>query len=95
MLLNRPEGVNSCRLTFLSRLLLRPDLAAPRRFSHVPSLTSQPLSRELLRDQDAVLIVADHSSYDWPWIVVHSSLVVDTRNATRDLTRNRERLIRA
>ncbi|HEY7309636.1 MAG TPA: nucleotide sugar dehydrogenase [Gemmataceae bacterium] len=72
-----------------------PDLAAPRRFSHVPSLTSQPLSREFLRDQDAVLIVADHSSYDWPWIVEHSSLVVDTRNATRDLTRNRERLIRA
>jgi UDP-N-acetyl-D-glucosamine dehydrogenase len=72
-----------------------PDLVAPRRFSHVPSLKSQPLTSEFLRDQDAVLIVADHSSYDWPWIVEHSSLVIDTRNATRNLTQNRERLIRA
>ncbi len=31
---------------------------------------------------DCVLIVTDHSDYDYEWIVQHASLVVDTRNAT-------------
>ena len=30
---------------------------------------------------DCVLIVTDHSDYDYPWIAQHASLVVDTRNA--------------
>ena len=35
-----------------------------------------------LGQYDAVLIVTDHSSYDYPRIVAESNLVVDTRNAT-------------
>jgi UDP-N-acetyl-D-glucosamine dehydrogenase len=42
-----------------------------------------------------VLILTDHSEYDWPWIVEHSRLVVDTRNATRDVQQHRERIRRA
>lgn len=34
---------------------------------------------------DAVIIVTDHSSYDYKWIVQHSQLVIDTRNATRGI----------
>jgi len=34
---------------------------------------------------DAVLIVTDHSSYDYKWIVEKSQLVIDTRNATRGI----------
>ena len=34
---------------------------------------------------DCVLIVTDHSDYDYEWIAQHASLVVDTRNATRDI----------
>jgi UDP-N-acetyl-D-glucosamine dehydrogenase len=34
---------------------------------------------------DCVLIVTDHSDYDYPWIVQHASLIVDTRNATRGI----------
>jgi UDP-N-acetyl-D-glucosamine dehydrogenase len=34
---------------------------------------------------DAVLIVTDHSSYDYPAIVKASQLVVDTRNATKGI----------
>jgi UDP-N-acetyl-D-glucosamine dehydrogenase len=34
---------------------------------------------------DCVLIVTDHSSYDYPGIVAGSRLVVDTRNATRGI----------
>jgi UDP-N-acetyl-D-glucosamine dehydrogenase len=48
-----------------------------------------------LRSQDCVLIVTDHSAYDWAWVVEHSPLVVDTRNATRGVTKGRERIVRA
>src|ERR1700693_5790384 len=34
---------------------------------------------------DCVLIVTDHSDYDYAWIVQHASLVVDPRNATRGI----------
>jgi len=38
-----------------------------------------------LEQYDAVVIVTDHSSYDYPWIVEHSKLVIDTRNATKGI----------
>ncbi len=37
---------------------------------------------ENLAQYDALLIVTDHSSYDYPRIVAESKLVIDTRNAT-------------
>ncbi len=53
---------------------------------HVPTvaadLQSQPLTEELLAAQDCVVIVTDHSAYDFAWVVRHTRLVVDTRNAT-------------
>ena len=42
---------------------------------------SQTLSEEFLRSQDCVLIVTDHSDYNYEWIAKNSQLVVDTRNA--------------
>ncbi len=59
------------------------------------AMKSKPLSRELLRHQDAVVITTDHSNYDWDWIVRHSSLVVDTRNATRGVRSNRAKIVKA
>jgi UDP-N-acetyl-D-glucosamine dehydrogenase len=63
---------------------------------HYPELrmASQSLTPELLRSHDCVLIVTDHSAYDWEWIVEHSRLVVDTRNATRAV-RDRRKIVRA
>ena len=31
------------------------------------------------------MIVTDHTAYDWPSILAHAGLVVDTRGATRGL----------
>jgi UDP-N-acetyl-D-glucosamine dehydrogenase len=64
---------------------------------HYPDLdlVSQPLTPEYLRSQDCVLIVTDHSAYDWPAVVAHAQLVVDTRNATRGVTAHRDRIVRA
>ena len=45
--------------------------------------------------QDAVVIVTDHTAYDWDWVVRHARLLVDTRNATRDVAADPDRIIRA
>ena len=40
---------------------------------------------ENLDQYDAVIIVTDHSSYDYRWIIEHANLVIDTRNATKGI----------
>lgn len=47
------------------------------------NMTSTPLDN--LAQFDAVVIVTDHSSYDYKAIVAESQLVVDTRNATKGI----------
>lgn len=42
---------------------------------------SVPLSDELLRDSDAVMIVTDHSNIDYDRVCRLASIVIDTRNA--------------
>ncbi|MBN1756526.1 nucleotide sugar dehydrogenase [bacterium] len=48
-------------------------------------LKSQELNRESLQNSDCVIIVTNHKSYDYQWIVDNSKLVFDTRNATRHI----------
>ena len=71
-----------------------PVLPMMRRYPQLQK-ESQPLSAEYLHSRDCVLIVTDHSAYDWSWIVEHSQLVVDTRNATKSVTSGRDRVIKA
>jgi UDP-N-acetyl-D-glucosamine dehydrogenase len=71
-----------------------PGLPSMRRYPHLKR-DSQPLSVEYLGSRDCVPIVTDHSSFDWPWIVEHSRLVVDTRNATRGVVAPPGRVVRA
>lgn len=61
-----------------------PQLPQMRHFD-VPELRSSSLTEDFLASQDCVLIVTDHSAYDYPFIAKHSRLVVDTRNATADI----------
>jgi UDP-N-acetyl-D-glucosamine dehydrogenase len=53
----------------------------PKLRDHDLSMNSVKLTEDVLSSYDCVLIVTDHSVYDYRWIVEHSSLVVDTRNA--------------
>ncbi len=71
-----------------------PALPAMRRYPHL-SMTSQELTPDFLHRQDCVVIVTDHSTYDWSWIVENSSLVIDTRNATKNVLAYRERIVKA
>ncbi|MDR3639340.1 MAG: nucleotide sugar dehydrogenase [Isosphaeraceae bacterium] len=52
---------------------------------HTIRLESAPLDAETLSAQDCVLIATDHRRFDWPFVLKHASLVVDTRGATRHL----------
>ncbi|HEU4402967.1 MAG TPA: nucleotide sugar dehydrogenase [Candidatus Polarisedimenticolia bacterium] len=55
---------------------------------------SVPLTEAELRAADIVLIVTDHTTYDYGFIVEHASCVLDTRNATRSVTAGRDKLRR-
>jgi UDP-N-acetyl-D-glucosamine dehydrogenase len=49
------------------------------------TIKSIELTEEAIRAYDVAVIVTDHSSYDYDWIVRNSKLVVDTRNATKQV----------
>jgi UDP-N-acetyl-D-glucosamine dehydrogenase len=55
---------------------------------------SRPLTVAALRAVDCVLIIADHSSLDYEWVVHHAPLVVDTRNATRGVKDGRAKIVK-
>lgn len=61
-------------------------------FPEYPELTmdSVDFTNDTLKKYDAVVILTDHTSYDFANIVKHSNLVVDTRNVSAKLidTRN-------
>ncbi|MEN8196168.1 MAG: nucleotide sugar dehydrogenase [Pseudomonadota bacterium] len=52
-------------------------------------------SRETLASYDAAFICTDHDDVNYAELVAHSRLVVDTRNATREVTENRDRIVKA
>jgi UDP-N-acetyl-D-glucosamine dehydrogenase len=68
----------------------------PRMRHHeLPPLESATLTPEFLSAQDAVVIVTDHSAFDYESIVRHARLVLDTRNATRNVAAGREKVRKA
>jgi len=67
---------------------------------HVPTLDvgnlflrSLPLTPEVVRAQDCVLIVTAHCEFDYREIVRHARLIVDTRNATRPYADGAARIV--
>jgi UDP-N-acetyl-D-glucosamine dehydrogenase len=46
---------------------------------------SKILSKDFFQNIDLVIILADHSEFDYEWIVQCSDLVYDTRNATKGI----------
>ncbi len=56
-------------------------------------LSSVELTPKTLARYNAVVIATDHSSYDFAAIVRHARLVIDTRNATRDVAGHRDKIV--
>lgn len=55
---------------------------------HYPGmeLVSVPLTDVALQEADCVLLVTDHSAYDYGWIAAKAQLIVDTRNAFKGIS---------
>ncbi|QEH35437.1 UDP-N-acetyl-D-glucosamine 6-dehydrogenase [Aquisphaera giovannonii] len=74
-----------------------PHIPALPPMRHYPDLrmSSRDLTPDYLRSRDLLLVVTDHSAYDWPFIAAHASLIVDTRNALRGCGGLGARIVRA
>jgi UDP-N-acetyl-D-glucosamine dehydrogenase len=72
-----------------------PVIGPTRQHRELAGRTSVSLDPESVGRYDAALIVTDHKGIDWVSLVEHSHLIVDTRNATKDVTSNRERIVKA
>ena len=71
------------------------EIPPTREHGGLTGLRSIPLTAERLDRFDAVVIVTDHDAVDHAALVARSRLVLDTRNATRDVTEGRERIAMA
>ena len=61
-----------------------PSFSGLRRYPDI-AMKSVGLSEKKLKEYDCIVIVTNHSQYDYSWIVKNSRLVIDTRNATKGL----------
>jgi UDP-N-acetyl-D-glucosamine dehydrogenase len=62
---------------------------------HDLKMKSKKLTTQSLKSYDAVLLLTDHSDYDYDWIVEKSQLVIDTRNATKNVKKHRSKIVKA
>ena len=58
-------------------------------------LKSIPLTESLLHRMDAVVVVTDHTTIDYSWVVRHSPLIIDTRNVTKHITQWNDKIVKA
>jgi len=58
------------------------------------ALASTELSAAAIRSQDCIIILTDHSAYDFKSLLNSAKLVIDTRNATKDLPEFKDRIIK-
>lgn len=57
-------------------------------------MKSAKLTAEILKSSDCVVIITDHSSFDYDMVVQNAHLIMDTRNATKNVKRNREKIVK-
>jgi UDP-N-acetyl-D-glucosamine dehydrogenase len=67
----------------------------PRFRKYYFKLKSSPLTKRLLRKIDAVVVVTDHSSFDYSWVLKHAPLMVDTRNVTKGMNQWKKKIVKA
>ncbi|MGA7255135.1 MAG: nucleotide sugar dehydrogenase [Terracidiphilus sp.] len=65
------------------------------RYGGLPGTELSALTDTDLKQADAVLLLTDHDAFDYERIVRLSRLVIDTRNATKGVRANREKIVLA
>jgi UDP-N-acetyl-D-glucosamine dehydrogenase len=58
-------------------------------------MKSVVLNAESLASYDCVLIATHHKAYDWQMVADHAKMIVDTRNALKDVTGRRDHIVMA
>ena len=72
-----------------------PEILPTREHADLQGLQSVPLDASTVSKFDAVVITTDHSNVDYASLVSWSKLVIDTRNATKNVQREGVRIISA
>jgi UDP-N-acetyl-D-glucosamine dehydrogenase len=62
---------------------------------HNLAMRSVELNPAMLAAYDCVLVATHHAAYDWQMVADHSKLIVDTRNATRNVKGKQDHIVRA
>ena len=62
---------------------------------HDLQMKSIELSAAAIKSYDCVLIATHHAAYDWQQVADNAKLIVDTRNATRNVKGKREHIVLA
>ena len=62
---------------------------------HDLKMTSIDLSPAALERYDGVVVATHHSAYDWQMIADRATLIIDTRNAMKDVKGARENIVKA
>ena len=65
------------------------------RHHDVPDMSSTELTPKFLASQDCVIIATDHAAYDYAFVVKHAPLILDTRNATKNVKKCRDKIRKA
>ncbi|KPL19311.1 MAG: UDP-N-acetyl-D-glucosamine dehydrogenase [candidate division Zixibacteria bacterium SM23_81] len=58
------------------------------------SMSSVELDVKLLNQMDCVVIITDHSDYDYQWIADNVQCAVDTRNATKGVVSSKGKIVK-
>ena len=58
------------------------------------TLKSIELTPANIQSQDCIIILTDHTAYDFPNILAVSKLVIDTRNVTKDLQQFKDKIVK-
>lgn len=56
------------------------------------NIKSTKLTAAVLKQADLVVILTNHTQYDYNWIVKNSKAIFDTRNATHEVTQGRKKI---
>jgi UDP-N-acetyl-D-glucosamine dehydrogenase len=62
---------------------------------HDLQMKSIELSPQAIKKYDAVLVATHHSKYDWQQVADNAQLIIDTRNAMRDVKGKRDHIVGA
>jgi UDP-N-acetyl-D-glucosamine dehydrogenase len=71
-----------------------PVLPSMRRYPNL-RMASRELTSDYLQSRDCLLISTDHTIYDWTSIARHAKLIVDTRNAMKNVADSQAKIVRA